>query len=91
MGRVAQDAVPVYLDNDGNGDHGGSYVAPEDQISVNKDVESYTTEEVNWVSTLYIPKGGLAQAVVTDNLPGRYIPSIEAFRYDTYKRGLACY
>jgi len=85
MKKVNQGGVVVSLDNDANGHHGGISVTPKELIGVDKEVESFTTEEVNWVSTLSIPEDGLAQAVVTDTLPSIWLNGSQ--HYDIYKDG----
>lgn len=85
MSAVSLVGTAVTLNNTANNSSGSVTVAPADTIHVDKEVEDYTTEEVDWVATLTIPKSGLASAIVTDNLPGRYFDG--GFHYDTYKAG----
>ncbi|MDO5119615.1 MAG: FctA domain-containing protein [Coriobacteriales bacterium] len=85
MSKVNQGGVTVYLDNDANGSHGGVNVSPEHEIGVVKDVESFTTEEINWVTTLSIPEDGLIQAIVTDTLPMIRLDDGTTIYRDTYK------
>lgn len=85
MDKVNQVGAIVPLSNAGNGSYGGFNVSPETEIGVVKDVESFTTDEVNWVTTLSIPEGGLAQAIVTDTLPMITLDDGVTIYRDTYK------
>ncbi|MBO4414466.1 MAG: hypothetical protein J5824_00620, partial [Lachnospiraceae bacterium] len=75
----------VTLSNTANNDGGSIRIAPENEVAVNKEAESYTTEEVSWKTTLSIPQGGLTRAIVTDILPQRLIDGV--MYYDILKEG----
>ena len=85
MKKVAQGGVTVHVDNTANDQDGGADVTPKSKIGVTKDVESFNTEEVTWVSNLFIPEGGLVEAVVTDKLPYIWLNGRNV--YDLYKDG----
>ena len=68
MEKVEGTGNTVTVSNTANGSSGSAGVTPESVISVDKSVESFTTEEVNWKITLGVPENGLTQAVVTDTL-----------------------
>ncbi|MBR7034093.1 MAG: hypothetical protein IKI03_10765, partial [Clostridia bacterium] len=85
MAAVAGHGVGVDIDNTANGDHGAIHVAPDNEIEVNKEVESYTTEEITWNTTFSIPQDGLTEAVVTDYLPRIFLES--GNYYDLLKEG----
>ena len=88
MQKVNDGGVPVTLNNDGNGDGGSATVGPTAKIGVTKDVASFTTKEIDWVSTLYIPENGLSQAVVTDTLPHAWFNNedhVDLFKDGTLK------
>ncbi len=75
MGKVNQHGSTVYLSNTGNGDGGSIGITPGDKIEVTKSAESFTTEEVTWVSNIHVPQGGLSEAVVTDTFPAVWLIS----------------
>lgn len=84
---VDMDAVEGYgaavtLNNTANGSSNSIGIIPESAVHVDKEVESYTTEEVNWITTLWVPQHGLTSAVVTDTVPARYFDG--AMHYDFY-------
>ena len=85
MEKATGSGVAVTASNEANDDEGSIHVAPEDEIDVDKQVESYSTEEVTWNTTLSIPQGGLTSAVVTDTLPARYFDGTT--HYDVFKEG----
>ncbi len=87
MDKVKQAGATVSLSNEGNGSYGGVNVTPTEKVGVIKEVESFTTEEINWVTTLSIPEDGLAQAVVTDTLPIIRLDDGTTVYRDTYKAG----
>lgn len=77
----------------GGSDPGGITVIPNDKASLKKEVVSSSTEEITWLATLYVPEGGLDQAVVTDllpNMPVRFLvpgaPISETY-FDYFKPG----
>ena len=83
MDAVAGTGATVVLNNTANESGGSISVTPENIASVNKEVDSYTTEQVTWISTLSIPQDGLTRAIVTDTVPARYFNG--AWHYDRYK------
>ena len=85
MEKVNGGGAAVTLINDANGSGESIVVTPDYRIGVRKDVESFSTEEVSWISTISVPENGLAQAVATDTLPHVYLHN--RFIYDTYKDG----
>ena len=85
MKKINDDATVVTLINDANGSGQSIVVTPDSQIGVRKDIESFNTGEVSWISTISVPENGLAQAVATDTLPHVYLH--DRFIYDTYKGG----
>ena len=85
MEKVNGGGTAVTLNNTANGDGGKIDVTPANLVDITKDVESFTTEEVNWVATLSVPEGGLTQAVVVDTLPVLYWHGKNI--YDLYKEG----
>ena len=85
MKKINDDATVVTLINDANGSGQSIVVTPDSQIGVRKDIESFNTGEVSWISTISVPESGLAQAVATDTLPHVYLH--DRFIYDTYKGG----
>jgi hypothetical protein len=85
MTEIAGHGVGIDLDNTANGDGGSVHVAPENEIDVQKDVESYTTDEITWNTVLSIPQDGLTEAVVTDYLPRIFLES--GNYYDLLKDG----
>ncbi|MBP3880157.1 MAG: hypothetical protein J6D46_07570 [Lachnospiraceae bacterium] len=85
MEKVNGGGTVVTLNNTANGDGGKIDVTPDNLVDITKDVESFTTEEVNWVATLSVPEGGLTQAVVVDTLPVLYWHGKNI--YDLYKEG----
>lgn len=85
MDKINQAGGTVGLSNEGNGSYGGVNVTPTEKVGVIKEVESFTTEEVNWVATLSVPEGGLAQATVTDTLPMITLDDGTTVYRDTYK------
>ena len=82
MAKIPAGAV-VPLSNKANDDWGGYNVNPEGGATITKSVDSYDTSEVTWASTLTVPKEGLAQAIVIDTLPARYIDGTTY--YDSYE------
>ena len=85
MEKVNGGGTVVTLNNTANGDGGKIEVTPTNLVDITKDVESFTTEEINWVATLSVPEGGLTQAVVVDTLPVLYWHGKNI--YDLYKEG----
>ena len=85
MDEINGSGVGIDLDNTANGDHGAIHVAPENEIDVVKEAESFTTDEVTWNTVLSIPQDGLTRAVVTDYLPRIYLE--EGNYYDLLKEG----
>ena len=59
------------LYNDANGSGSNVHVRPDNGIDVKKSVESFTTEEINWVATLTVPKSGLTLAEVVEYFPSK--------------------
>ena len=85
MEKVEGTGNTVTVNNDANGSSGSAGVTPESVISVDKSVESFTTEEVNWTVTLGVPENGLTQAVVTDTFPAIWLNGRNI--YDLLKDG----
>jgi hypothetical protein len=81
----------ITVSNDANGDSGSASVGPSGEIGVTKAVESISTSEVTWISTITVPEKGLTQAVVTDSVPNKWLPDEEGqytiHAYDYYKNG----
>ncbi|HAE44163.1 MAG TPA: hypothetical protein DCG37_01030, partial [Lachnospiraceae bacterium] len=73
MEKVEGIGNTVTVSNDANGSNGSAAVTPESVVSVDKNVDSFTTEEVNWSVTLGVPATGLTQAVVTDTIPSIWL------------------
>ena len=84
MTEIEQGAVTVSLSNTANNSTGSVNITPHNLLDITKRAESFTTEEVTWVSTLFVPEGGLAQAVVTDSFPSIWLDSKH---YDVLKTG----
>ena len=84
--KVDGGGTAVTVSNDANGSGGSAQVGPASEIGVTKAVESSSTSEVTWVSTITVPEGGLAQAVVTDTVPSVWLQS-RVPAYDFYKDG----
>lgn len=82
MEAVEGTGAAVILNNIANNSYNSIGIIPENVVVVDKEVESYTTEEISWITTLSVPSHGLTSAVVTDNLPGRYFDG--AMHYDTF-------
>ena len=88
MAKVNKASSTVALSNDANGSWGGYNILPaESSVQISKAAESYTTEEVNWVSKLIVPKEGLVQAKVTDTVPSRYLSEELGTHTDLYEEG----
>ena len=85
MAKVETGGVTVSLDNVGNGDHGGVSVTPINLVDIKKEVESFNTKEVNWTSTIFVPEGGLTEAIVTDAFPRIWFN--DSIHYDVFKEG----
>lgn len=83
--KVDGGGVPITVSNDANGDNGSAEVGPTNQIGITKEVESQSTSEVTWVSTITVPEAGLTQAVVTDTVPSVWLTSGQ--KYDYFKDG----
>ena len=82
MAAVEGEGVAITLTNTANNSSNSVSILPEHAVIVDKEVESYTTEEINWVATFTIPTHGLTSAVVEDTLPGRYFDG--ATHYDLF-------
>ena len=85
MKKVNDGGVAITLNNIANGDSGGIQITPKDKTKITKDIESYSTEEINWIASLYVPEGGLSQAVVVDTFPARFWDG--KMMVDNYKEG----
>lgn len=85
MKKVNDGGVAITLNNIANGDSGGIQITPKDKTKITKDIESYSTEEINWIASLYVPEGGLTQAVVVDTFPARFWDG--KMMVDNYKEG----
>ena len=83
MEKVNGGGANVVLNNTANDDGGSVSVTPENKITVDKQVESFTTEEITWNTTLSIPENGLTRAVVTDTLPHIWLD--DGNHYDVFK------
>ncbi|MBO4888843.1 MAG: hypothetical protein J5589_11110, partial [Firmicutes bacterium] len=89
MSKVESGGTAVTLNNQANGSWGGVTVVPRNEVQIEKKWESYNEQEVNWCITIHVPEGGLAEAVVTDTLPARYIEYLGVGKtyYDEYVDG----
>ena len=93
--KVEQAGQAVQLKNDvsagGRKDSGEISIIPSEVATITKAVESSSPTEITWVSTVHVPKGGLANAVVKDTLPNIYRGNIgldgHENVYDVYKDG----
>ena len=82
MEEVEGEGSEVILNNDANGSSNSIGIIPNNAIVVDKEVESHTTEEINWITTFTIPEHGLTSAIVTDTLPARYFEG--RMHYDVF-------
>ena len=78
MQQINTGGTNVTLSNTAISDHTGPdsdgvTVGPSSEVAITKSVESSSTTEVTWVSTINVPEEGLDSAVVTDTLPSIWL------------------
>ncbi len=73
-------------DSDETGPDSGSIgIPPSTVFTVSKDVESYDTKEVHWVSQIAVPAGNLSRFEVVDTLPTQWSNILGRRFYDGFK------